>query len=139
QRERLPSRGAHARDPACRLPVLNSISPGTNAPAVVGRQISSGARTGGSTPMNHNQNVRSDIARRLKMGRGRGEAADYLPWLTVQEVHSKGTSHRFTSPFGRTHHLFSDLEKSTFLIHQWRDEVIDVREQFPLLDSAGAD
>ncbi len=89
--------------------------------------------------MNHRPNVRSDIARRLAQGRGRGEGRDYLPWLTVQEVRSTGTSHRFEATFGRTHHLFSDLEKSIFLVSQWRDAVVDIREQYPLLDPSAGD
>jgi hypothetical protein len=38
------------------------------------------------------------IARLYKEGRGQGRGAEYLPWITVYSVASKGRSHRV---FGR--------------------------------------
>ena len=72
-------------------------------------------------------------AKWIKEGRGSGHGANYLPWLTVRDLASRGRSQRV---FGyntlRTHHLLSDLELAVFLILEWRTETLDIREQFPL-------
>lgn len=72
-------------------------------------------------------------AKWIKEGRGAGHGEDYLPWLTVRDLASRGRSQRI---FGhnslRTHHLLSDLELAVFLILEWRTETSDIREQFPL-------
>lgn len=73
------------------------------------------------------------ITRFVKEGRGQGIGAEYRPWLTVQDVSSLGRSSRIHShKTGREHHLLSDLETSVFLLLNWSDAVIDIREQFPL-------
>lgn len=73
------------------------------------------------------------IARFEKEGRGRGSGADYLPWLTIQDVPSIGRRSRVFTPLtGREHHLLSDIETSVFFVFHWHDTVIDLREQFPL-------
>lgn len=73
------------------------------------------------------------LARFLKEGRGQGTGADYLPWLTVQDVSSLGLSSRMHSrKTGREHHLLSKIEAGLFLILDWSDSVVDIREQFPL-------
>ncbi|WP_339060576.1 TnsA endonuclease N-terminal domain-containing protein [Tepidibacillus marianensis] len=73
------------------------------------------------------------IAKYYKEGRGAGELTSYKPWLTVQDVPSRGRSHR---PKGwktsRIHQLLSDLEFNYFCILEWADDVVDIREQFPL-------
>lgn len=75
------------------------------------------------------------IARYIKEGRGFGTGPDYKPWFTVADVPSRGRSHRFFCPkVGREVHLLSDNEYFAFLLLWWDDEVIDIREQFPLLD-----
>ncbi len=69
----------------------------------------------------------------IKQGRGKGSGKEYQPWLTVRDLSSSGRSHRvwgFHSQ--RTHHLFSDLELSAFLLLDWNPVVIDIREKFPL-------
>ena len=44
-------------------------------------------------------------------GRGTGEGADYLGWLTVHDINSQGNKHRFReSLHGRVCHWFSDAE-----------------------------
>lgn len=74
------------------------------------------------------------IARFLKEGRGEGFGADYKPWLTVRDVPSRRRSHRLSGMVtGRLHHLLSDLERGAFLIYDFRDDVRDIREQFPLV------
>jgi hypothetical protein len=73
------------------------------------------------------------IARYEKEGRGKGEFGSYKSWLTIQDVPSEGRSHR---PKGwktkRIHHLLSDLELKYFHCLEWADDVIDIREQFPI-------
>ncbi len=73
------------------------------------------------------------IARFVKEGRGLGHGAEYSPWLTVQDVSSRGRSSRIHGvKTGREHHLLSDMETATFLLLDWSNAVIDIREQFPL-------
>lgn len=73
------------------------------------------------------------IAKYYKEGRGSGELSGYKPWLTVQDVQSRGRSHR---PKGwktsRIHQLLSDLEFNYFCLLEWAEDVADIREQFPL-------
>lgn len=81
-----------------------------------------------STHLNSEQ-----ILKKFKAGDGQGEGASYKPWLTVREFTSSGRSHRVLShKTGRIHHLFSDLELSFFLLLDWSDSVVDIRERFPL-------
>lgn len=69
----------------------------------------------------------------LKEGRGAGSHGNYKPWLTVWDLPSQGRSHRvYGHKVRRTHHLFSDLELAVFLMLEWQQDVIDIREQFPL-------
>lgn len=73
------------------------------------------------------------IARFIKEGRGLGCSADYKPWLTIQDISSLGRSTRiYGKKTKRQHHLFSDLETGLFLLLDWDERVVDLREQFPL-------
>lgn len=73
------------------------------------------------------------IARFMKEGRGEGHGPAYQPWLTVQDISSRGRSSRIHSrKTGREHHLLSDNETSAFLLFDWLNDVTDIREQFPL-------
>lgn len=73
------------------------------------------------------------IARRRKERRGEGIGVDYKPWLTVHDLSSKGRVSRLLGRHNRrVHHFFSDIEKNTFLEYDWRDDVEDLWEQFPL-------
>jgi TnsA endonuclease N terminal/TnsA endonuclease C terminal len=72
-------------------------------------------------------------AKFVKEGRGQGEGAGYKPWLTIQDVPSRGRSHRLLGiSTGRIHHLLSDLELDLFLLLDWQPSTVDLREQFPL-------
>lgn len=76
------------------------------------------------------------IENRLREGRGKGEGKNYLPWITVRDVPSTGRSQETIGwKSNRMHHLLSDLESSYFFMLEWSPCVIDIREQFPLLDS----
>jgi hypothetical protein len=74
------------------------------------------------------------IARRRKAGWGEGERGTYKPWLTVRSFGSRGTAHRVLSRHGRTYHFVSTREYNCFLLLEWSDLVVDVREQYPLHD-----
>jgi hypothetical protein len=67
--------------------------------------------------------------------RGTRYGKSYKAWLNVVEISgTTGRSHRVLGIFSnRKHELFSDLEEYYFLLTQWNDDVLDVREQFPLL------
>lgn len=68
-----------------------------------------------------------------EQGRGQGWGPDYQPWLRIQDVPSRGRSHR---PHGvktrRAHHFLSDGEWRCFLMFEASPLVLDIREQFPL-------
>lgn len=66
-------------------------------------------------------------------GRGKGKLATYIPWVQVTDFSSKGESRRVFSPkTGRVHHLLSTVEWHLFLLLEFAEDVIDIREQFPL-------
>lgn len=71
---------------------------------------------------------------RLIEKRGSGIGKDYKPWLKIHEFGSRGRTSR---PLGwktkRVHQLMSDLEYYTFLNLQFDPDVLDIREQYPLL------
>jgi hypothetical protein len=73
------------------------------------------------------------IQRFGKEGRGRGHGVDYKPWLTVHDLSSMGQVSRMLGRHNaRVHHLFSNIETATFMEYDWRDDVVDIQEQFPL-------
>lgn len=75
----------------------------------------------------------TEIARRIKSGRGQGHGEHYKPWFHVQDVPSDGRSHRiYSHKTRRVHHLLSDLELAVFLVLEWSSDITDIREQFPL-------
>ncbi|WP_460312670.1 TnsA endonuclease C-terminal domain-containing protein [Aliiglaciecola aliphaticivorans] len=75
----------------------------------------------------------TQIAKRIKEGRGLGLNSGYKPWLTVRDLPSLGRVHRvFGHKSKRTHHLLSDLELSVFLMLEWHKQITQIREQFPL-------
>ena len=75
-----------------------------------------------------------DYSRALKNGRGLGSGSDYLPWLRVNDVPSRGKSSKiYGIKTERTHHLLSGIETDFFLIAEYNRKVIDIREGFPLL------
>lgn len=71
----------------------------------------------------------------LAEGRGQDEGKDYKPWIRVQDFASNGTVSRiYSSKTERVHHLLSNNERYYFYLLEWADQVIDIREQFPLSD-----
>lgn len=56
----------------------------------------------------------------LKEGRGQGEGDQYIPWLKVQDIPSRGLSHRVPSwKVKRLIHLLSNLELRGFFVAEW--------------------
>lgn len=73
--------------------------------------------------------------RRIEEGRGSGTGKDYKPWITIHDLASKGYVSRIMgNKTGRIHHLLSRNETAFFLILDASEKVLDIREQFPLLD-----
>lgn len=76
----------------------------------------------------------AQMQRWIIQGRGAGHGIDYRPWLNVQEVMSVGRSHKIPGiKVARTHHVFSDLEAACLLVLEFQADIVDIREQFPLL------
>jgi len=75
------------------------------------------------------------IERRLAQGRGQGRGATYKPWLMIHDVASHGLSTRMKSPLnGRTYHLLSQLETNWLYALHALPNLVDIREQYPLLE-----
>ncbi len=71
--------------------------------------------------------------KRLDEKRGEGTGKGYVPFIKVGEFSSSGESVRVKSAtVGRVHHLFSGNELAAFLVFDWCEEIIDIREQFPI-------
>jgi hypothetical protein len=68
-------------------------------------------------------------------GRGKGRNGSYKPWLRIQDLGSRGKSQRLPSSVtgDRIVHVLSGFETEVFYLYEWGIDVIDIREQFPLL------
>ena len=78
--------------------------------------------------------IPKSMENKLAEGRGQGCMGKYTPWLFVHEVPSKGLVSRIKGwKTQRSHHLLSLNELYYFYLLEWNDEVIDIREQYPLL------
>lgn len=78
--------------------------------------------------------TQSDIDRHIEKGFGQGSQELYLPWLRVQDVPSHGRPRKvFGVKVDRLHHLLSDLEYGYLLVTEFSSEVLDIREQYPIL------
>jgi len=72
---------------------------------------------------------------RIRRRRGIGSGSDYVPWLKVRDVPSRGTSQVSHGVFsGRSHHLLSELEAIYFFLLERRAGTAEIREQWPILD-----
>lgn len=70
---------------------------------------------------------------RIKQKRGSGHGKNYKPWILPRELKSLSTtSAYFDSRVGRQISLLSEGEKMVYLALAWRDDVSEIREQFPL-------
>ena len=77
--------------------------------------------------------------RYLREGRGQGAGAAYTPWIRIQDFSSKGMVSRAKgAKTGRVHHFLSNLEMAFFYLLDWSDDVLDICEQYPLIDLSSA-
>ena len=75
-----------------------------------------------------------DIEKMIIEGRGSRAGKEYLPWIRIQDVASTGRVTRVKGiKTDRQHELLSDMERNYFYFLEFSDEVVDIREQYPLL------
>lgn len=75
-----------------------------------------------------------DIKMRITEGRGSGIGKEYIPWIKIQDVASNGRATRIKGiKTDRQYELLSDLERDYFYILDFSENVMDIREQYPLL------
>lgn len=75
-----------------------------------------------------------DYARAIRNGYGIGTGSKYKPWIGVKDVPSDGESSIIQGiTVDRLHELLSQLESRTLPGIEFKSNVIDIREQFPLL------
>lgn len=76
-----------------------------------------------------------DYQRHLKNGYGQGEGINYKPWFTVRDVKGPKAFRKIIHGLktNREHHMLSAIEAELFYLLDFKDDVIDIREQFPLL------
>lgn len=73
------------------------------------------------------------IKKRCRAGHGTGEGAEYVPWLTINDVPSRGRVHRVRwRSTDRIIHFLSDLEYHNYLDVNWTLPAVDERENYPL-------
>jgi hypothetical protein len=83
--------------------------------------------------------TQADLDRHVAKGYGAGEGDNYLPWLRIQDVSSRGRSRKVQgTKVNRTHHLLSDFEFWYLLLLEFSEQVVDIREQFPLFPTPEA-
>ncbi|MBU3175384.1 TnsA endonuclease N-terminal domain-containing protein [Clostridium estertheticum] len=59
---------------------------------------------------------------------------EYVPFLNVRSVPTKGKANRIMGyKTGREHHFLTKLEYAAFYHFDWSDDVLDIKEQYPLL------
>jgi hypothetical protein len=76
----------------------------------------------------------NDYQKALKNKYGIGEGSEYKPWLEVRDVKSQGIRAQiYGHKVQRIHHLMSSIETELFYLLEFSDNVIDIREQFPIL------
>ncbi len=79
-------------------------------------------------------NTPEAIKKLIKEGRGAGTGPTYRAWLNIWDVPSKGRRHRiYCAKVGRELHLLSDLERQCAFAGEYTAQVVDIREQLPLL------
>jgi hypothetical protein len=79
------------------------------------------------------ENSENQNEKKKKKKRGEGHFDQYKPWHNIQDVASIGLATRIKGiKTGRPHHLLSTLELDYLYLLDWSEEVIDIREQYPL-------
>jgi len=80
--------------------------------------------------------IRTFQSNRIKNGYGQGVGKDYKPFIQAHDnkVASEGWKTRHLGwKTKRVHHTLSNHERNYLFYLEWLDEVVDIREQFPLL------
>ncbi|MDO9074134.1 MAG: TnsA endonuclease N-terminal domain-containing protein [Rubrivivax sp.] len=73
------------------------------------------------------------ISRLQREGRGKGRGPTYTPWIYITDLYSQGRTHEmYSHKTGRQHQLLSDGERDAFIMLEWAQDVVDIREQYPL-------
>ncbi|MCM3623678.1 TnsA endonuclease C-terminal domain-containing protein [Brevibacillus borstelensis] len=71
----------------------------------------------------------------INEGRGQKSGSEYIPWLNVRTIASRGRVSRVSGwKTGRVHHFLSDNELRYFYLCEFSPSVIDIREHYPLID-----
>ena len=103
------------------------------APAKFKRLVNIIRKVGSDLAKRKNSWTEVKIEKYLREGRGEGEGDNYKPWLTIQDVPSLGLVTRLKGwKTNRIHHFLSNLEKSFFYLWEWDEDILDIREQYPL-------
>jgi hypothetical protein len=77
---------------------------------------------------------KTSTIRKHKEGRGKGEGANYKPWLTVRDVPSRGRKHRISGKTVDRHYsVLSDNERNVVFVAEFGMNVVQIQEQMPLL------
>lgn len=80
--------------------------------------------------------TQSDVERYVAQGCGSGELEDYLPWIRVEDVASRGKSRKVPGiKVDRTYEVLSGLEYQYLNVLEFSENVVDIREQFPIFPS----
>lgn len=80
-----------------------------------------------------NQSLKK-INKLIEEGYGQGEGKDYKPFIDVIRVSTKGRASRIKGwKTQRVHNFLSDSETRFFYLLDFDDEVIDIREHYPLI------
>lgn len=83
--------------------------------------------------------TQADVDRYIAEGFGTGEGNAYKPWLRVQDVPSRGRSRKVAgTKVDRIHQVLSDLEYQYLTLLEFSEQVIDIREQYPLFPTSEA-
>ena len=83
--------------------------------------------------------TQADVDRFIAQGFGAGEGEQYRPWLRIQDVSSNGRSRKVQgTKVNRIHHLLSDFEYFYLLLLEFSEQVVDIREHFPLFPTVDA-
>lgn len=68
-------------------------------------------------------------------GRDMEKIQEYKAAIKIQDFPSKGRVSRIKGrTTGRLHHLLTDLETNIFYLLDFEEDVIDIKEHYPLLD-----
>ncbi|MCI7040733.1 MAG: TnsA endonuclease N-terminal domain-containing protein [Lachnospiraceae bacterium] len=66
-------------------------------------------------------------------GRGKGDGVEYKPYIKAREFNSIGTCSNFIDwKNGKQYEFLSQTELFVFCMLRWDDDVIDIKEQYPL-------